>query len=63
MTLVNKTKIYMSLDKSLLEFVDSQSDELNITRSKYISGLLLKEYNLRQKRKIDMVIEGNIGVI
>jgi hypothetical protein len=30
----------MSLDKFLLEFVDSQSDELNITRFKYISDLL-----------------------
>jgi len=61
MSLKNKTKIYLSLESSLLNFVDEKSNSLNINRTKYISNLLLEEYERFQKEKINKIIEGGGG--
>lgn len=58
MSLKHKQKVYLSLDNDLLVFVDEQSAVLDISRSKYITSLLLREYEIYQKKKIDKIIEG-----
>lgn len=57
MSLKYKTKVYFSLSDDLLEFVEEQSHILNMTKSKYITKVLLKEYEKYQKKKIDKIIE------
>lgn len=58
MSLKYKTKVYFSLRDDLLEFVQEQSHILNVTKSKYITNILLKEYEKYRKKKIDKIIEG-----
>jgi len=59
MSLKHKKKVYLSLDNKLMAFVEGQSSNLNITKSKYISALLLKEYEIENKKIIDKIIEGS----
>ena len=59
MSLKNKKKVYLSLDNKLMSFVEDQSNNLSITKSKYISKLLLKEYEVENKKIIDKIIEGS----
>lgn len=59
MSLKNKQKVYLSLNNDLLEFVDDQSKKLDITKSKYITSFLLREYENYERKKIDKIIEGN----
>lgn len=58
MSLKHKQKVYLSLSNDLLEFVEEQSRILNVTKSKYITSLLLREYEIYQRKKIDKIIEG-----
>ena len=58
MPLKFKTKIYLSLDKELLQFVDEQSKKRKISRSKYIHKLISTEHELFKKKMIDKIIEG-----
>jgi hypothetical protein len=58
MSLKNKTKVYLSLAPHLLSYVQERSAELGINRTKYISNLLKKDYDLYQKEKINNIIEG-----
>ena len=58
MSLKHKQKVYLSLSNELLEFVKEQSCLLNITKSKYVTSFILKEYEKYQKKKIDKIIEG-----
>lgn len=58
MSLKYKTKVYFSLRDDLLEFVQEQSHILNMTKSKYVTNILLKEYGKYRKNKIDKIIEG-----
>ena len=58
MSLKHRTKIYLSLNDSLLEFAIGQASSLGMTRSKYITSLLAKEYDNCKKREIDRIIEG-----
>jgi len=61
MSLKHKQKVYLSLSNDLLEYVDEQSRTLNMTKSKYITNLLLKEYENYKRKKIDKIIEGVRG--
>jgi len=63
MSLKHKQKVYLSLSNDLLEFVDEHSHTLNMTKSKYITSLLLKEYENYKRKKIDKIIEGGQGII
>ena len=58
MSLKHKKKVYLSLNNILMDFVNEQSDNLGLTKSKYISTLLLKEYESENKKIIDKIIEG-----
>lgn len=58
MSLKHKQKVYLSLDSNLLNFVEEKSQEVNITRSKFIRNLLIKEYKHFQRKKIEKIIEG-----
>jgi hypothetical protein len=58
MSLKLKKKIYLSLDKEVLQFVDEQSEKLKLSRAKYIHKLLSKEHDLYKKKMIDKIIEG-----
>jgi len=59
MSLKHKKKVYLSLNNILMDFVNEQSDNLGLTKSKYISTLLLKEYEAENKKIIDKIIEGS----
>lgn len=59
MSLKHKKKVYLSLDNKLMNFVEDQSNHLSITKSKYISKLVLKEYEIENKKIIDKIIEGS----
>ena len=59
MSLKHKKKVYLSLDNKLMDFVEEQSNNLGLTKSKYISILLLKEYETENKKIIDKIIEGS----
>ena len=58
MSLKHKQKVYLSLDNDLLDFVEEQSHILGISRSKYITSLLLREYEIYQRKRINKIIEG-----
>ena len=58
MSLKHKQKVYLSLDNDLLDFVEEQSRILGISRSKYIASLLLREYEIYQRKRINKIIEG-----
>jgi hypothetical protein len=58
MSLKHKQKVYLSLSNNLLEFVENQSRILDMTKSKYITSLLLREYESYQRKRIDKIIEG-----
>jgi len=58
MSLKHKQKIYLSLGNDLLEFVEEQSRIIDISRSNYITTLLLREYESYQRKRIDKIIEG-----
>jgi len=58
MSLKHKQKVYLSLDNDLLDFVEEQSRILGISRSKYITSLLLREYEIYQRKRINKIIEG-----
>lgn len=58
MSLKHKQKVYLSLDNDLLDFVEEQSRILDISRSKYITSLLLREYEVYQRKRINKIIEG-----
>jgi len=58
MSLRFKKKIYLSLDKDLLKFVEERANTLNTTRSLYIRKLLMIEYEKHTKIMIDKIIEG-----
>lgn len=58
MSLKYKQKVYLSLDNDLLDFVEEQSRILGISRSKYITSLLLREYEIYQRKRINKIIEG-----
>ena len=58
MSLKHKQKGYLSLGNDLLEFVEEQSRILDISKSKYITSLLLREYEGYQRKRIDKIIEG-----
>ncbi len=58
MSLKHKQKVYLSRDNDLLEFVEEQSRIFDISKSKYITSLLLREYEVYQRKKIDKIIEG-----
>jgi hypothetical protein len=58
MSLKHKKKVYLSLNKELIEFVEEQSCKLNTTKSKFMTSLLLKEYENNQRKKIDKILEG-----
>jgi hypothetical protein len=58
MSLKHKQKVYLSLDNDLLDFVEEQSRILGISRSKYITSLLLRQYEIYQRKRINKIIEG-----
>ena len=58
MSLKHKQKVYLSLDNDLLDFVEEQSRILGIPKSKYITSLLLREYEIYQRKRINKIIEG-----
>jgi metal-responsive CopG/Arc/MetJ family transcriptional regulator len=58
MSLKNKTKVYLSLDLDLLNFVQERSNTLGVKRARYISDLLQKDFDHYQKEKINKIIEG-----
>jgi hypothetical protein len=58
MSLKHKQKVYLSLSNDLLDFVQEQSRVLGISRSKYITSLLLREYEVYQRKRINKIIEG-----
>lgn len=58
MSLKHKQKVYLSLSNDLLKFVEEQSHILSVTKSKYITSLLLKECEIYQRKKINKIIEG-----
>jgi|TARA_B110000503_G_scaffold110258_1_gene165033 hypothetical protein len=58
MSLKNKTKVYLSLDLDLLNFVQERSNTLGVKRARYISNLLQKDFDHYQKEKINKIIEG-----
>ena len=58
MSLKHKQKVYLSLGNDLLEFVEEQSRILDISKSKYITSLLLREYEGYQRKRIDKIVEG-----
>ena len=53
MSLKNKTKVYLSLDLDLLNFVQERSNTLGVKRARYISDLLQKDFDHYQKEKIN----------
>lgn len=58
MSLKNKKKIYLSLNEEVLQFVETESCRKNMTRSKFINEVLLREYEKHKNIKIDSIIEG-----
>jgi len=58
MSLKYKQKVYLSLDNDLLDFVEEQSRILGISKSKYITSLLSREYEIYQRKRINKIIEG-----
>jgi hypothetical protein len=58
MALIHKQKVYLSLSHDLLKFISEQSHILDISNSKYITNLLLREYESYQRKRINKIIEG-----
>lgn len=46
------------MNDSLLEFAIKRASLLGMTRSKYITSLLSREYDNCKKKEIDRIIEG-----
>lgn len=59
MTTNNRHRIYMNFPKELYDFLSEQSKIKKYTKAKYMNELLLKEYRIFQKKKIDSIIEGS----
>ena len=58
MALKKRKKVYLSFDQELLNFLDHESKNKAVSRTKYINDILIKEFNKVKKKKIDQIIEG-----
>lgn len=58
MALKKRKKVYLSFDQELLNFLDHESKNKSVSRTKYINDILIKEFNKIKKKKIDQIIEG-----
>lgn len=58
MPIKKRKKIYLSFSVELLDYVNKKAKELNVTRTRFVNGIIENEYKKNRKELIQQIIEG-----